>query len=535
MSNDAATLCNLQAHLERLTLAVDATRTGIFDMDLTTGQLDWCKHHELIFGYPEGTFSCTPEGFRDRLHPDDRQRVIKIIADSLATRRPYEFESRVIWPDSSVHWVYARGNHYYDKDGNAMRLVGTAVDITERKRLENELHQAYARADAANQAKTEFLARMSHEIRTPLSAVIGLSELLMGIDASIQEAKTLATKIHTNARHLLGLIDDILDLSRIEARQLSLNHTSIDLPDLLDDVHDMLLEKAQTKGLKLNLEICESTPLKIFSDPVRIRQILLNVLSNAIKFTHTGIIKIAARTEGKFIVIEIEDSGIGIELDAHSLIFNEFVQANPSIYRSFGGSGVGLSLSRELARALGGDLHLKWSIPGQGSCFCLLIDPQIECLVKKINKNSSERPAIANDQPLLGKKILVVEDAPDILHLVRHYLRSAGVIVDTAINGAEACKKALNCVYDAILMDIQMPEMDGYQATKILRDRGFARPIIALTAHAMRNQSYRSLAAGFNDHINKPIDASSLLTRVSQAIYQDHLPTKVETTYAIQD
>lgn len=508
----------LQTQLERLTLAVDVTRTGIFDLDLTTGQLDWCKHHELIFGYAEGTFSCTPEGFCDRLHPDDRERVLKTIAESRQSGNPYEFEARVIWPDKSEHWVYARGNHCYDSKSAPIRIVGTVVDITERKRLENELHEACARADAANQAKSEFLARMSHEIRTPLSAVIGLAELLMGIDSSLEEAKSLAKKIHSNGRHLLELIDDILDLSRIEARQLRIRHTSIDLSDLINDVINMLLERAQAKSLKINIHIAKDVPQKIFSDPVRIRQILINIIGNAIKFTNIGSVNLNISKNGKFIAVEVEDTGIGIDLNAHTSIFHEFVQANASIYRSFGGSGVGLSLSRELARALGGDLHLKWSVPDVGSCFNILIDPQVEQIAPKQNKVFKNCTSELNESPIKGKKILIVEDAPDILHLIRHYLRSAGVFVETAINGAEACKKAQDNHYDAILMDIQMPEMDGYEATRRLRMRGFDKPILALTAHAMKDQSYRSVEAGFDDHINKPISGSNLVERLSQAM-----------------
>ncbi|MCW5890480.1 MAG: response regulator [bacterium] len=418
---------------------------------------------------------------------------------------------------------------------------------SQRRRLEQALHHTYddlerrvaqrtaelteARNAAlqAAQAKSEFLANMSHEIRTPLTAILGFTNLLA--DPTLRDAERTAHRdtIRRNGEHLLSVINDILDLSKIEAGKLAVERVPCALPELLRSVSGAMRGRALEKGLGFVVEARGPLPETIRTDSTRLRQILINLLGNAIKFTEAGSVRLVARlgtgTQPR-LCLDVVDTGIGLDPDVLSRLFLPFTQADPSTSRRFGGSGLGLAISRRLARMLGGDLYAS-SAPGRGSTFTAEIDPGPLAAVPMVDggrlalDTPAAPPAATAGAPAhLRARILLAEDAPDSQRLLRHYLVRAGAQVDVVADGRLAASHALAAPYDLVLMDMQMPEMDGYAATAALRRAGYRGPIVALTAHAMDGDRDKCLAAGCDDFATKPIDPATLL-RVAQRYCQD--------------
>jgi signal transduction histidine kinase/CheY-like chemotaxis protein/HPt (histidine-containing phosphotransfer) domain-containing protein len=431
-------------------------------------------------------------------------------------------------------------------------LVLLRWTTSQRRRLEQALHHTYddlerrvsqrtaelteARNAAlqAAQAKSEFLANMSHEIRTPLTAILGFTNLLG--DPSLSDAERAAHRetIRRNGEHLLSVINDILDLSKIEAGKLSVERVSCALPELIRSVSGSMRGRAIEKGLQFVVEGRGPLPETIRTDPTRLRQILINLLGNAIKFTESGTVRLVVRLGSGSqprLCIDVVDTGIGLDPDVLSRLFLPFTQADPSTSRRFGGSGLGLAISRRLARMLGGDLYAT-SAPGRGSTFTAEIDPGPLAGTPMVDGSRlpldvpepapAVAPVLASPARLEGR-ILLAEDAPDSQRLIRHYLVRAGAQVDVVANGRLACEQALARPYDLVLMDMQMPEMDGYAATAALRRAGYRGPIVALTAHAMDGDRDKCLAAGCDDFATKPIDPATLL-RVARR-YLERAPT----------
>jgi signal transduction histidine kinase len=401
-------------------------------------------------------------------------------------------------------------------NGEVESVLCIGTDITEHKRIENELRRAKDEADAANQAKSAFLANMSHEIRTPLGAVLGFAELMISADMTPSEKAASVEAIKRNGWMLSNIINDILDLSKVEAGRLELDCVDISVDELVEDARGYLDREAMEKGLRLNWALEGPVPGRIHTDPLRVRQILLNIIGNAIKFTEKGEVEVkikmipAPSSDRMLMAFIIKDTGLGVSPQQALRLFKPFSQADASMTRKFGGTGLGLVLSRRLARGLGGDVVLTSSVLGEGSTFMVTIDPGSE----KHQWSSDADPSLAHDtatrQRLGNLRVLLVEDSPDIQSLVKRLLRVNGASVQVASNGREGLEKALNSEFDAILMDLQMPEMDGFEATRQLRERGYTKPIIALTAHAMKEERERCLARGFTDHVSKPIDHHQL-------------------------
>lgn len=402
-------------------------------------------------------------------------------------------------------------------------FILVANDITKYKAIQAELHKAKEAAEVANATKSAFLANMSHEIRTPLGAVLGFSELLMNDDMTSSERLDSFEIIKRNGRLLSNIINDILDLSKVESGKIDIEKIDVPFSDIMKEISSVLNLEATEKGIELKVTSIGAVPNRIKTDPLRLRQILFNIVGNAIKFTSRGSVSVKVKlvpdavgsTKLAFIVT---DTGEGIYPEQVHRLFKPFTQADVSTTRKFGGTGLGLILSRKLANALGGDVVLTESSPGKGSTFTVTIDPGFS--EEKILFEAGETPSATNVWQLskwepkstLNKlKILVVDDSLDNLMLIKKILRLAGATVETADNGREGVKKALSGDYSLILMDLQMPEMDGYEATRTLRAQGFKKPIIALTAHAMKEDYKRSLENGFDNHITKPIDNGALV------------------------
>ncbi|HET9239125.1 MAG TPA: PAS domain S-box protein [Oligoflexus sp.] len=418
-------------------------------------------------------------------------------------------------------------------DGRWMRLAAI-VDITKRVTVEEQLHQlmkklklAKEEAERSNNLKSAFLANMSHEIRTPLGAMLGFADLLRDPNISQDEHSNYLNILVRNGEQLSIIINDILDLSKVEAGHLTLEFLDVDPKTIVTDVFTLLDIKAREKNLTLTYEADPSTPQQLTTDPVRVRQVLVNLMSNAIKFTPHGSVQVRSFGESNgqgrvHMGFEITDTGIGIAAEQQEQIFEMFVQAEDSTTRKFGGTGLGLALSRKLARALGGDVRVVRSEPGAGSTFLFTLTDLPELRVKQ---DASEQKAVqapgpasapsADSVSLEGLKILVVDDAPDIRSLISFLLMRAGASVDFAENGIEGYRKALSECYDMVLMDIQMPQMDGYTATMKLREQGYHKPIIALTAHAMTEARKKCLSVGCTGHLTKPINPSHLLSVVA--------------------
>jgi signal transduction histidine kinase len=415
--------------------------------------------------------------------------------------------------------------------------VGTLVTslrsaIAYRKRqyevrdLLDELEESRTSAVEANRAKSDFLANISHEIRTPLGAVLGFAELLMESGVSEREKHVYMTAIKRNGQMLSALINDILELAKVEAGRIEIERIEFSLSELLAEVVSALEPQASKKGLPLHVERGSRLPETLKADPIRLKQILMNILGNAVKFTSQGSVVLRLDVENRAeseadLIIEVEDTGVGISARQIDRLFKPFTQVDTSTTRRFGGTGLGLVLSQKLARAMGGDLKLKWSIPGGGSCFEIRIKAEVEKQAQVQLENGERAEVTPARLPLAGRQILVVDDSLDNQMLISRILKLLGSEVDLAGDGEEAIDKALAKAYDIVLMDLQMPKLGGVEATKRLREQGFERPIVALTAHALKGDRQKCLSVGCTDYLTKPIQRQHLV-QVLERVARQH-------------
>jgi signal transduction histidine kinase/CheY-like chemotaxis protein len=393
-------------------------------------------------------------------------------------------------------------------------LAEQTVTLIEMRLTESSLRQA-------TEAKSQFLANMSHEIRTPLSAILGFSEAMRDAKLSATERDHYLDIIHRNGRHLSRLIDDILDLAKVEAKKLSVEETSFSVRDVVHEVIETFREITGRKGVELHVHYDDGIPSSVKSDSFRIRQILVNLIGNAVKFTHEGRIdlQISVSDASNGLEFTVRDTGIGIAPEHADLLFKPFGQAQTSTPRNYGGTGLGLYLTRELCELLGGSLVLKESHPGGGSTFVATIQAppsrQTPVPVSRPNENTT---ASSTHLPidLSATRLLVVDDSEDNQALMSIFLKRSGATYVTAENGEEGVDRALSEDFDLILMDIEMPVMDGVAATRLLRSRGYSKPIVALTAHAMTEFQKTAKDAGFSHHLTKPISKERLLALLTE-------------------
>jgi PAS domain S-box-containing protein len=441
-----------------------------------------------------------------------------------------EFEAKYLRPDGeTIAWEVVL-SPVLDRDGQARRVVEIATDITDRRCAEDKLRRAQKAAEAANRAKSEFLANMSHEIRTPMTAILGYADLMLEENVGRVTQKHIEV-IKRNGKHLLGVVNDILDLSKIEAGKMQIEPTRCSPVQLVAEVASLMRPQAAAKQLKLETELAQPLPETLLTDPLRLRQVLVNLVGNAIKFTDQGEVRLAIRlisdSDPPRLCFDVTDTGIGMSEEQIGKLFQPFTQVDNSSTRKYGGTGLGLCISKRLAEGLGGNIEVR-SEPGKGSTFSVTIDlgPLEGIRMVRQGEGPTNRPSpiaapVAANKIELHGRVLLAEDGLDNQRLISFFLKKAGADVTAVENGQLAVEAALAAreagrPFDVILMDMQMPVMDGYAATRQLRERGCTGPIVALTAHSMVADRQKCLDAGCDDYTTKPIGRQKLLATVAR-------------------
>lgn len=390
----------------------------------------------------------------------------------------------------------------------------------------NTTQESLVKEEAANASKSAFLANISHELRTPLGAILGYIDLLLDEKYSETEQREQLSIIKRNGNQLSRLVDDLLDLSKIEAGRLEIEKLEVNFLPILTEIYDTFSLAASKKNLAFNVKFLNPIPQKLAIDPIRFKQILINLVGNAIKFTEEGRVELNVEYVDPVqqLKVSIRDTGRGLTREEQDKLFQPFSQADASMARKYGGTGLGLNLSRRLARLMGGDLKLSFSRPGEGSIFSLWVDATASSEGALTSDFTVSHPTLVSSKPdapnmeqaelLKDVSVLIVDDTADNRSLIRKFLELSGATVDTANDGTEGIQKALEENFDLVLMDIQMPGLDGLQATSLLRQRNYKKPIVALTAHAMRQDRDRCLDAGCSDYLTKPVNRRELVSTV---------------------
>jgi PAS domain S-box-containing protein len=521
---------SLKASEERLQVALKAGNNGLWDWNYKTGSIFFTQSSFEMLGFNEILGNIHIEGWQELRHPDDNDIAEKNLQSHIKGETAfYEVEQRLRTSSNEYKWVLTRGKIIeWDKNGKPLRVMGVNTDIDKIKMMEAELKLAKSEAERANIAKTHFLANMSHEIRTPMNGIMGLSKLLQKTKLDTQQENYLHA-IVDSADNLLVIINDILDFSKINAGRMQLEKISFRIDRLIVNTIKSFDYKAKDKGIELSYSIDEKINHVLMGDPVRINQILINLIGNALKFTNEGYIKLEVELAKKekdlnYVRFIVTDTGIGIDKDKQALIFESFSQEDETVNRKFGGTGLGLAICKQLIEIMEGDLSLE-SNKNEGSQFFFTIplsfgDPTM--LTEEVDK------AIQNAD-LSDLKILVAEDHKVNQYLIKSIFKTWNVEPDIAENGVIAIEMLKKNLYDIVLMDRQMPEMGGVEATKIIREKlKLDIPIIAVTAAALKGSREQALDAGMNDYVTKPFDPEDLLRKIITYVN----PKKIKTMVA---
>ena len=524
---------NDELQLTKLNAVVTATKIGLWDITINDNDpkhrdniFTWSDEFRYMLGYSSiEDFPNSLESWSDKLHPDEKETVFKAVYDHISDKTgntPYDVEYRLLCKSGEYLYFRVCGESIRDKDGNVNRVAGAIMDITEEKNILFSTQKQRIDAEQANKAKSTFLSNMSHEIRTPLNAIIGMTTIGKMAD-DIAKKDNAFFKIEGASKHLLGVINDVLDMSKIEANKLQLSPVSFNFDGMLQKSMDIVNPRIEERRQKLIVNTAENIPPVLIGDDQRLVQVITNLLSNAVKFTpEEGNITIASRLvseENEMCRIEVCvcDTGIGITDEQKSRLFESFEQADARTARNFGGTGLGLPISKRIVELMEGNIWIESQL-GEGSKFFF------DVLLKRGDSSEYSDGADNNKNDFAdfsGKTVLLAEDVEINREIVMTLLEPTNLTIECAENGTAAVHMFTEAPdkYDLIFMDIQMPEMDGYEATQTIRafERNLSManpkwiPIIAMTANVFREDVERCLEAGMNDHLKKPIDLNSLI------------------------
>ncbi len=528
----------LERSQAKLKLSIAIAGLALAEVDYRTDRIQLSQEAARLFGLGDEPCEMPRRKLFEMCYPDERDDLIHVYESALLPNGAdvIDIKHRIVRPDGTVRWINVRKQVYFYQDQTGREAphhgLWAILDITEQKRVEADLESARRQADAANRAKSEFLANMSHEIRSPMAAIIGYADLIESDDESTRDK---IETIRRNGQFLLSLVNDILDLSKIEAGKMTAVHQRFCPATLVEDVCSLMRVRAEETGIQLGFRFDGPLPDSIVNDPVRLRQILINLVGNAIKFTDEGTVTLAAGflAATRQIQFQVIDSGIGISPDQIGRLFQPFEQADSSSRRVFGGSGLGLTISHRLAGLLGGEISVRSRL-GEGSAFTLTVpsapqefdDDAIAAEPPTSEHGDVPASQAADRFEPLDIRVLIVDDRRDLRLLSKRFIERFGGSALIAEDGNQALqifRREQNAGrrIDVVLMDVQMPKMDGITTTQILRDRGFKNPIVALTANAMQSDRETCLASGFTDFLSKPIDAGKLYLTLRRSTSAD--------------
>ena len=537
ISRRMALEADLKTRENQLWFALNEATDGLWDWDMLTNAVFFSPQLKAMLGYGPDEMAPTLDTWSRNIHPDDADRVMGEIGEHLAGKRVhYEAEYRLRNRNGAFLWVHDRGKVCErDAAGAATRMVGMVQDITRQRQAQDELARhrhhledlveertaalsiAKEAAEAASRAKSAFLANMSHELRTPMAAIMGMNGLAL-LRTQDPVLRDQLGKVEQASQHLLGLINDILDLSKIEADRMTLEATDFELGGLMQGLMQLTGQRAGDKGLALALDLPEALARQAFTaDPLRLKQVLLNLVDNAIKFTTAGTVTVrvmvAENQPGLMrLRFEVTDHGIGIDAQARARLFTAFEQADNSMSRRYGGTGLGLAICKQLVAMMGGEIGVD-SQPGQGSRFWFTVCLHTAAPLPAAGGAQAGQLALAQLRVRhAGATVLLVDDEPVSREVSAGLMHQAGLQVQLADDGVQAVAMARQRAYALILMDMQLPQLNGLDATRAIRTDSLNRstPVLALTANAFDDDRRRCLDAGMDAHLAKPIDGGQL-------------------------